>query len=464
MALKVLLTSARTLERRPGPSGLPFRVRQRAFGLHLVAQNVRAPVMLVERPTREQFARLLEHERFDLVGISLCACELGRARDLARLVRLVQPSAVLMLGGPGAAVQGIEQVLDGDHVERGDGILAVRRLLQEDEEAPVRMPAIGAGTLSTPVGLQEMALLVTGVAGEAGRRRLFEDGDALFAEAQRLRAETGAETFLVPDEGFLRDLRLSRGFSAAMEREGRAFELVAFARLDDLLRWPEEDLVRLGVFALVVCGERFSAAHVAKVRSLRECGIAVHATVVFREGAADAALTEALGLEADATELALDLAPRARAAELLEETESAAATTELAQVRLALAGRQVSRVVRLARTLLDGYRTYEFSDDPWLRRRAVQGRARLENLRLLLSGPSAAREAERALRESVERDFDRLLGPQSLPDRALAMTAQALREVQGAVRRAIETPAAPVCHYRWGGADNGRRRDRFSAD
>ena len=141
-----------------------------------------------------------------------------------------------------------------------------------------------------------------------------------------------------------------------------------------------------------------------------------------------------------------------------------AATTELAQVRLALAGRQVSRVVRLARTLLDGYRTYEFSDDPWLRRRAVQGRARLENLRLLLSGPSAAREAERALRESVERDFDRLLGPQSLPDRALAMTAQALREVQGAVRRATETPAAPVCHYRWGGADNGRRRDRFSAD
>ena len=446
---------------RPGSTGLPLRVRRRAFGLHLIAENVKAPLMLVERPTREELARLLERERFDLIGIGLCSCELSRARELARVVRLVQPSATLMLGGPGAAAPGIEQALDADLIAAGEGVTEVRRFLGEDEDAPVRLPSVGAGALSTPAGQLELAPLVAAVGGPKGRRRLFEDGDALFGEARRLSAEMGAEAFVVLDEGFLADLPLAKGFLAAMEREGRAFELMAFARPDDLLRWSPEDLVRLGVFALLVTAEAFTSRHVAHFRALRASGVAVHATVVCEAGNAEDALGLALSLEVDAAELAPNLALAAEAEQLLELPDQE--PEQVGRARASLVSRQGSRLLRLARTLLDGYRAYEFSDDAWLRRRSVQGRARLANLRLLISPMSLVSEAERALQESVSRDLDRLLGPASLGDKALALTSQALREVQGAVRRAIETPAAPVCHYRWG-PGGATRRPRYAAD
>ncbi|MBI5546864.1 MAG: cobalamin B12-binding domain-containing protein, partial [Deltaproteobacteria bacterium] len=157
---QILLTSTRSPHLWQGPTALPFRIRRRAFGLYLIAENVTAPSLVLDRPTREAFARQLERDRFDLVGLSFTAASLASARDLARMVRLLQPQAHLMLGGPGAQLQGVERLVECDEVVVGDGIAATRRWLGEDEQAPVHLPALGAGIRMGATRRTELALLV----------------------------------------------------------------------------------------------------------------------------------------------------------------------------------------------------------------------------------------------------------------------------------------------------------------
>jgi hypothetical protein len=443
--------------------------------LYLLAENFAAPVLVAEQCDRDSFAKLLERERPHLVGISLTAQEIEHARDLARLVRLVLPTAEILLGGPGARVEGVAGMVDCDAVVAGDGIATVRGRLGEDPDAPIRLPAISGAARLTATGRNELAMLVSGLGTGPQRRSLFDCGEALFTEACRLGKELGTEAFYVPDEGFLAEPALVRGLLRAMERENRAFEFAIHARAADLQAWEPEELARLGVFGLLLAAQRWTAAEARLVARLHAHGIAVHAPVLVGPETGAEEIDPALELEADAVDflprLALPESPglgREQLDRLLESCDGGTPTPlckELERVRAAEAERHGPSLLRLAKTLLEGYRAHEFDDDPWMRRRMEQARRRAEDLRLLIAGsPSnAPTAAESNLRRELERDFSLLFGPSLIPGRAMALGSQALQEfgsVVRKVRRAMDASGTQVRQYRWR-QRLGKRREPF---
>ncbi|HBN08509.1 MAG TPA: hypothetical protein DD435_07620 [Cyanobacteria bacterium UBA8530] len=59
---------------------------------------------------------------------------------MAKLVREIQPEAEIILGGHGAAIENIEELIPCDRVAKGEGIVWLRNYLGGDPEKPMKIP------------------------------------------------------------------------------------------------------------------------------------------------------------------------------------------------------------------------------------------------------------------------------------------------------------------------------------
>src|SRR5664279_5591947 len=129
--------------REQGPFSL--RMFHRSWGILMIQQNISAPTTVVDFPTRETFEAELLANDYDIVGISSIIVNIGKVREMCKMVRRLAPKATIVVGGHVAAIPGIETMIDADHIVRGDGISWMRRYLGEDDHAPIRHPAIVSG-------------------------------------------------------------------------------------------------------------------------------------------------------------------------------------------------------------------------------------------------------------------------------------------------------------------------------
>ena len=285
-----------------------FRFHHRSFGLYFIADNLDADVTVLDFPSRRRFEREVRRGRYDMVGISFIATNRDKAREMAPVVRRFAPTAEIILGGHGAAVEGVEHDIDCDHVVKGEGITWMRRHLGQDPEAPIRHPALpstertsilGVPLLDTPANL-----LVPGVGCVNGcsfcstshffgrsYTPFIETGDDLFITACRVADERGTDSFFVMDENFLKDRDRAMGLLEAMERHERFFRFHIFSSAETIMAFGIDNLVRLGVDLVWIGFESQSrqsaftknvgidAAEL--VRDLRDRGIAVLASGIL---------------------------------------------------------------------------------------------------------------------------------------------------------------------------------------
>lgn len=284
-----------------------FRFHHRSFGLYFLAENVDADVTVLDFPSRERFVRELK-KGWDLVGISSIAPNLVKAREMARLVRLHAPSARIVLGGHGAAVEGIEEIVECDEVVRGEGIRGLRKLLGQDVSAPVVHPVLPSAEresiLGIPIPGRPSNLLVPGVGcvnacrfcstshffGKAYRPYLGT-GRELFETARRIADRTGSDEFFVMDENFLKDTARARELLAEMERHRRWFGFQLFSSAEAIRAFGVDNMVRLGVsFVWIGVESATREGNYAKndgvdarelVRELRDRGITVLASGIL---------------------------------------------------------------------------------------------------------------------------------------------------------------------------------------
>ena len=117
--------------------------------------------------------------------------QVTKAQEMARLVRRLQPGAGIVLGGPGAAIEGVEQLIPCDHVVKGEGIRWLRQHLGEDPDRPLVHPSIPSSDHKRVFGIPfsgKGALLVPGVGCVNGCRfcatsHFFGKACACFAHA-----------------------------------------------------------------------------------------------------------------------------------------------------------------------------------------------------------------------------------------------------------------------------------------
>src|SRR5207248_3325902 len=124
-----------------------FSIRRfhRSWGILMIQENITAPCTVMDFPTREEFARELRAHRYDVVGISSIIVNVGKVREMCRTVRAISPGSTIVVGGHVAAIPGIEDMIDADHIVKGDGIAWTRGFLGEDVSAPIRHPHIVSG-------------------------------------------------------------------------------------------------------------------------------------------------------------------------------------------------------------------------------------------------------------------------------------------------------------------------------
>src|SRR5215469_10879406 len=120
----------------------------------MIQRNISAPTTVLDFPTREAFAAELRANHYDIVGISSIIVNVGKVREMCRMVREISPRSTIVVGGHVTAIPGIEDMIDADHIVRGDGIAWMRRFLGEDESAPIRHPEIVSGFGAKTMGMK----------------------------------------------------------------------------------------------------------------------------------------------------------------------------------------------------------------------------------------------------------------------------------------------------------------------
>ncbi|HSN54776.1 MAG TPA: cobalamin-dependent protein [Candidatus Sulfomarinibacteraceae bacterium] len=290
-----------------GQGTASFRFHHRSFGLYFLAANLEADVTVLDFPSRERFIRELRRG-WDVVGISFIAPNFVKAREMARLVRRHAPGARIVLGGHGAAIEGVASQVDCDEVIRGEGIRPLRALLGEDPERPIVHPVLPStereSILGVPVLGRPASLLVPGVGcvnGCAfcstshffGRSYIpyLATGRDLYETACAIADARGSDNFFVMDENFLKDRGRALELLAAMERDGRYFDFRIFSSAEAVLAFGLDNLVRLGVsFLWLGVESAWEAAAYAKnrgidarglVRELRDRGVTVLASGIL---------------------------------------------------------------------------------------------------------------------------------------------------------------------------------------
>ena len=111
-----------------------LRMFHRSWGIMMIQANISAPCTVLDFPTRDDFARELKSNHYDIVGISSIIVNVGKVREMCRMVRDLSPQSVIVVGGHVAAIPGIEKMIDADHIVQGEGMAWMRRYLGEDRE------------------------------------------------------------------------------------------------------------------------------------------------------------------------------------------------------------------------------------------------------------------------------------------------------------------------------------------
>src|SRR5947208_1630843 len=134
----------------------PFSLRMfhRSWGIMMIQKNISAPCTVLDFPDREAFARELRKHQYDIVGISSIFVNVGKVREMCRMIREISPQSEIVIGGHVTATPGIEQMVDADHYVRGEGIAWMRRHLGEDPNAPVKHPLIASAFGRRILGLK----------------------------------------------------------------------------------------------------------------------------------------------------------------------------------------------------------------------------------------------------------------------------------------------------------------------
>jgi hypothetical protein len=250
-----------------GPFSL--RMFHRSWGLMLIQANIEAPCTVLDFPTRERFVDELRTRRYDVVGVSAIQPNLEKLRLMCRLVREHQPDATIVVGGHVTGLRDLEQLVDADHFVRGDGVAWFRTFLRDDPRRPLRHPvelsAHGARTMGWSLGDGPGAtanVLIPSVGcpmgcnfcatsamfGGKGRSVAFyDDGDELFEVMCAIERATGSPAFFVMDENFLLYRRRALQLLERMRAAGKSWSLYVFSSANVLRLYRMEELVGLGV-------------------------------------------------------------------------------------------------------------------------------------------------------------------------------------------------------------------------
>jgi radical SAM superfamily enzyme YgiQ (UPF0313 family) len=250
-----------------------FSVRRfhRSWGILMIQENISAPCTVLDFPTREAFARELTSHAYDIVGISSIIVNVGKAREMCRMVRELSPGSKIVVGGHVAAIPGVEHILDADHIVKGDGIEWMRRYLGEDTAAPIRHPALSSGFDLRVMGVRipdmadRSATIISSVGcpmgcnfcttsaffgGKGKMLNLYSTGEELFQLMEEAEATRKVKSFFIMDENFLLQKQRAMDLLARMKAAGKSWSFNIFSSANAIRKYSYDELVEFGISSI----------------------------------------------------------------------------------------------------------------------------------------------------------------------------------------------------------------------
>ncbi|MBI3049138.1 MAG: cobalamin B12-binding domain-containing protein [Acidobacteria bacterium] len=294
--------------REQGPFSL--RMFHRTWSLMFLRENISTPCTLLDFPTRERFIRELRTCEYDMVGISSIVVNVGKVREMCRLVRLHSPHSTIVVGGHVTSIPGIERLIDADHIVRGEGVRWLRAFLGEDPEAPIRHPLIpssfGFRVMGVPVNenrRSRSATIVPSVGcpmgcnfcttsaffgGKGKFVNFYDRGDELFRVMCDAERRLATRSFFMMDENFLLHKRRALELLACMQEHGKPWSMYVFSSANAVRQYDIRQLVELGVEWVWLGLESSRTSYVklagadtlALTRELQGHGICVHGSTI----------------------------------------------------------------------------------------------------------------------------------------------------------------------------------------
>ncbi len=121
-----------------------------SYPLHILAQNIDLPSVVLEWPSLEDLKKELEAESYDYVCITFMSRDLNKLRTMSDLIREYSPKSKIVIGGYGVVCMSdeVEKEFEGtyDYICREEGISYMRNLLKEKIDKPIscRLPQGGS--------------------------------------------------------------------------------------------------------------------------------------------------------------------------------------------------------------------------------------------------------------------------------------------------------------------------------
>jgi radical SAM superfamily enzyme YgiQ (UPF0313 family) len=253
--------------REQGPFSL--RMFHRSFGLMMLKENIDAPCTLLDFPSLDDFTNELKNNVYDIVGISAILPNIGKAKKMCELIRTLQPKATIVVGGHIANKPDLHDILDVDHICKGEGIRWLRKFIGQDENAPIKHPYAYSGFGTRILGINSpektggtAAVLIPSVGcpvgcnfcstsalygGKGKHINFYETGDELFKVMCDIEEKLRVHSFFVMDENFLLHRARALRLLELMKEKHKPWSLYVFSSARVLKSYTMEQLIRLGI-------------------------------------------------------------------------------------------------------------------------------------------------------------------------------------------------------------------------
>ena len=221
--------------------GFSLRLFHRSFGLMLLQANMDAPCALLDFPTIERFVEELQTNAYDV----------SKVAKMCQLARSHQPKAAIVVGGHVANKPDLSDLIDADHIVKGEGVRWFQTFLDQADNTPMRHPlalsAFGGRVMGVKVPQKPRrtaAILIPSVGcplgcnfcstsamfgGKGKFINFYETGDELFSVMCSIEAQLKVRSFFVMDENFLLHRKRALRLLALMGQHHKSWSLYVFS-------------------------------------------------------------------------------------------------------------------------------------------------------------------------------------------------------------------------------------------
>ena len=230
------------------------------FSLDYIAENLDAPTVVLQFPTKRELIRELK-KGYDYVGLTFVMAVMHKMKQAVALIRKYAPNSKIILGGYGTTLSDEDLTPYADFICREEGVAYMRRLLGENEiSMPYRHPlsvswlkifglqVSGTGKIFAGLGCPNGCdFCCTSHFFKRKHIKLLPNGKDIYAVAERYLELNPRLVFLILDEDFLLNKRRAMEFRDCVVRGGNKLSIFAFSSIKAISQYTVEEILEMGI-------------------------------------------------------------------------------------------------------------------------------------------------------------------------------------------------------------------------